>query len=373
MISQNHHESPFRKIVDVAMDAKDEGRAALDTLRRVVDEWSDVFDANWLLLADSQGSTFYERKGTAPAIRYSLPLAFYGTPVATIFSSRSVELQDSYRRMFTAELAMALNMVQRWAETEAERRGEKIHRVMQLGLTEENVRLLDLCGLADPPWGIIAISMTQHIPFQHMHQMRRFFLGRIWGYRDNFPFVGWIPNGLLAILSMKELSEPTTFLTKLTNEWDHAYPSFPVASYWSLCQRIDQLPSQLQRTRKIMDYALQEHHQGFLNRIFDQHAMGFLINLPRESLLQLVREVLQPIMDPGHRDILITLREYLFHHQSVDQAARVLYVHKNTVIYRVHQAENLLHHDFRNTECVAEAWMAFQALSLLRLEQLSVN
>ncbi len=373
MISQKQQESPFRRIMDVVMDAKDEGVAALATLRRVVDEWSDVFHANWLQLVDCQGSVFYEGKGAAPTIRYSFPLTFYGTPVATIFSSCSVNPQDSYLRIFTAELAMALNMVQRWAETEAERRSEKIHRVMQLGLTEENVRLLDLCGLATPPWGIFAISMTHHLPFQHMHQLRRFFLGRIWGYRDDFPFVGWIPNGLLAILPVSEVPDPMKFLTHLVGEWEHAYPSFPVASYWTPCNQFDQLPSALARARKIMDYAVQEHHQGFLNRLFDQHAMGFLVNLPREALEQLVHDVLQPILDPGHQDILVTLREYLFHHQSVDQAARVLHVHKNTVIYRVHQAENLLHHDFRNTECVAEAWMAFQALSLLRLEQLSVN
>ncbi len=373
MISQKQQDVTFRRIMNVVMDANDEGVAALTAMRRVVDEWSGVFRASWLKLVDSQGSVFFEEPGTTPPIHYSFPLIFYGTPVATMFSSQSVNPEDRYLRVFTAELAMALNMVQRWAETEAERRSEKIQRVIQVGLTEENARLLDLCGLTDPPWGIFAITMAHHLPFQHMHHMRRFFLGRIWGYRDVFPFIGWIPNGLLAILPLSEVPDPATFLSNLTEGWEHAYPSLPVASYWVACNRFEQLPSQLSRVRKIMDYALQERHQGVLNRLFDQHAMGFLINLPRESLMDLVKDVLQPILDPVHQDILVTLREYLFHHQSVDQAARVLYVHKNTVIYRVHQAENLLHHDFRNTECVAETWMAFQALSLLRLEQLSVK
>ncbi len=371
MISRKQHETTLKRMMDVVMDAQQEGITALSTLRHVVEEWAPVFHTHWLRLIDSHGTVFYESDTTTPTIHYSLPLIFYGTPVATLFSSRCISPEDGDVRVFTAELAMALNMLQRWAETEAERRSEKIQRVLQSGLTEDNSLLLGLCGLTEPPWVIFAVAMTQGVPFQHMHQLRRFFLGRLWRYQNSFPFVGWIPNGLLAILPRNQITDPVKFWTHLTTEWEKSYPQFPIASYWTSCEQSEQLPSELARVQKIMDYAARENHQGLLNRLFDRHAAGFLVNLPRASLVQLVQDILKPILDPAHQDILMTVREYLFHHQSVDKTARTLYVHKNTVIYRIHQAENLLHHDFQNTECVAQTWLALQALSLLRLEQWS--
>ena len=94
---------------------------------------------------------------------------------------------------------------------------------------------------------------------------------------------------------------------------------------------------------------------------------GFLPRTLSESR-QTVARILGPLLayDQEHDTELIrTLRTYLECDRSPKQAAAVLFVHGQTVNYRLNRIQELTGRSMRSTGDVSELWFALRALALI--------
>lgn len=79
-----------------------------------------------------------------------------------------------------------------------------------------------------------------------------------------------------------------------------------------------------------------------------------------------VDRVLGPVLeyDTAHdTTLLLSLQSFLGHNRSWQRAAAELYVHKQTLVYRIRRVEELTGRKLNNTGDVAELWFAIQALN----------
>ena len=77
--------------------------------------------------------------------------------------------------------------------------------------------------------------------------------------------------------------------------------------------------------------------------------------------------ILGPLLayDAEHSSELVhTLEEFLRANRSWQRASEVLYVHKQTLVYRIKRVEELTGRHLDDTADVAELWFALQALEL---------
>lgn len=63
--------------------------------------------------------------------------------------------------------------------------------------------------------------------------------------------------------------------------------------------------------------------------------------------------------------LLETLEAFLDNQRSWQKTADALHVHRQTVLYRIHKAEEITGHNVTDTRDIAELWLAFQARALL--------
>jgi len=81
-----------------------------------------------------------------------------------------------------------------------------------------------------------------------------------------------------------------------------------------------------------------------------------------------VDRVLGPLLsyDAAHGTALLaSLQSFLRHNRSWQRAADELYVHKQTLVYRIRRVEELTGRKLNSTGDVAELWIALQVLNVL--------
>jgi purine catabolism regulator len=79
--------------------------------------------------------------------------------------------------------------------------------------------------------------------------------------------------------------------------------------------------------------------------------------------------VLGPLIayDEAHATELVrSLDVFLEHNRSWQRSAKALFVHKQTLVYRMHRIEELTGRDLRNTGHVVQLWLALRSLELAR-------
>ena len=96
----------------------------------------------------------------------------------------------------------------------------------------------------------------------------------------------------------------------------------------------------------------------------------FTTNLTNEKMLEIYSETLSPITgnlkDPENEN-LKTLLAYLDNGLNISQAAKALFIHRNTMFYRVEQLEKLLGMDLKDTNHVFRLRLALYIKELLEL------
>ncbi|MGO1543305.1 MAG: PucR family transcriptional regulator [Gulosibacter sp.] len=141
----------------------------------------------------------------------------------------------------------------------------------------------------------------------------------------------------------------------------------------------------LQGIGKNVRVGLSLSHQGGLGlRIAYHEALSALragpgLNFPRVlnlpdllvvandslPLTDLATDILRPIIeydDQHGSDLVATLRGYLEHHRNVQAATEALFIHRNTLRYRLRQITELLEVDLDQSPIIANLWIALRVL-----------
>lgn len=127
--------------------------------------------------------------------------------------------------------------------------------------------------------------------------------------------------------------------------------------------RLDHLPEAFTRATRALNTAAAFHLPGL-------HELGDLGLLPAvladaEIGDNLVRRYLDPVPDNDQRPILLsTVDEYLRSAQRVELTAERLFVHANTVRYRLTRYQELAGVDLRHAETALELWWALRRAEL---------
>ncbi|CAB1129392.1 HTH_30 domain-containing protein [Candidatus Hydrogenisulfobacillus filiaventi] len=354
------------------LPAEAEGRIRemLGALEALAAQWQAFVGAVPFRIRDPYGVDLISAGDGDAGLWYTTPLTISGLPCATLLTPLPPENLGPRATLnaLTLELGFILARLQDWVQTEAERRGEKVRRFEEAGPVPEVLHLFALCGLsaADGPLTLVALEMApERPPFQEMEVLRRFMLAHLWAYRLPLPFVAFRPNGLLALYPGNRVAGFTRRAHAWMDAWERYRPDLPACAYVTAVEDLYHLGDGLRETANLMRYAGQCRRAGVLNIHFHRQLLPVLATLPPAALRSLVQSTLGPLLDPAHRELLDTLGAYLRHGQSPGKAAQVLYVHRNTVLYRIRRVERLLQMKLKDPEALAQLWVAIQAWELL--------
>jgi purine catabolism regulator len=89
---------------------------------------------------------------------------------------------------------------------------------------------------------------------------------------------------------------------------------------------------------------------GRVIRYDELGAYAFILGRPTSELEGFCERVLGPLTDPRHRDLLRTLEEFVRAHGSLNEVARRMYLHRNTVRQRLHRIADLCGADLNDHE-----------------------
>lgn len=342
------------------------GTQLLDDLASTMDEWRTLLGEG-VTLRDAYGVPVMPVDHVIPDLRYRMPLRRHGMAFATVFAPHPLDDIATQPQFHGLSLKTALTLMEltEWAETEAERRGEKIRWLMERGWSAEVEHLLALCGLVDPDRVMIAFRTASPTPFQSMEFLRRFVIAHVWRYHRRFPWLAYLPDGIM-VLTSGSYADSLAAAERWHTLWTQQDSGFPIRIYVQAFNRLEQLPEVLRELRSLMQFAQRFGLAGLINPVVDDHFVKVLIEMTPDSLSDMVEHTLGALLLPENHVILQTLREYLAHGQSLAKTAQNLYVHPNTVLYRVHQAEKLLGVNLKDTEQLTNLWIAFRGHLLLQ-------
>lgn len=127
------------------------------------------------------------------------------------------------------------------------------------------------------------------------------------------------------------------------------------------------IPSAYQEAADALHAGMQIGRRSFIQAYQARGIADLLHRIPAEDLRKLYQETLQSLAFPEKeesRDLLHTLYVYLETNCQISETAKKLYVHRNTVIYRIDKCEQILGKDLKDPDTT------FQLRFALRLKPL---
>lgn len=363
--------------------AMERGRSLLAELDFALHNLHDRFPQVSFVLEDQYGARVRaigenDSNGLPDSYRCSTPLAMNGRAFGRIrYIGPLGELSGSE----ITSLALILTEIKHWAQMEGERRGEKIYKLLSDGVTPDVVRLLSLCGLRQSSgYTFVAMELTSPTDkFLFMDLLREFMLGRVWGYRDSFEFIAWRPGGLLGIFPDSNEEEWQKKLEAWIAEWNE-YQSHldvqqknEVRACITSVGALNELDSGVKQVETTLKFAAHWNLTGLIPSRVSNTLSYMLANLDEHKIHELVQRTLGPLLVPEHMDLLHTLQVYLFHDQNVTETAKTLYIHRNTLLYRIRNIEELLQLKLRNTRELSTVWSALEGLTLLQSSGFNIS
>ena len=100
---------------------------------------------------------------------------------------------------------------------------------------------------------------------------------------------------------------------------------------------------------------------------YDNYAIYHALELaaPQEDLFQFCHSAVALLRDYDHAhetDLLESLRVYLTHDRSISESAAALYIHRNTMNYRIARINELTHLDLSDPDVFCHLLFSFYAL-----------
>ena len=166
----------------------------------------------------------------------------------------------------------------------------------------------------------------------------------------------------LILLSSRDLSQDNAALDILRNltEKNPLHIGFSIAN-----KGITGIGSLYTQARYAISRGQEQDGRGKLFRFFDM-AADFMLEKPLCQAVSAVMPCIQELWQErrGGDDLVNTLRCYLNNNCSAVKTASDLYIHRNTVLYRVQKAEEVLGLDFHNVYDRNYYLMAIRVLEL---------
>ncbi|QQE80650.1 CdaR family transcriptional regulator [Alicyclobacillus sp. SO9] len=286
--------------------------------------------------------------------------------------------------MDVIEIVLSLIEIEHWAEVESERRGEKVQRLLSEGVTESVTRLLSLCGLVES-CGYILVAMelsTKADKFLHMDELRKFMLARLWRYESTMDFIAFRQGGLIGIFpgELEDRKKWEETVEDCIVQWNHYQErqSSPLAMEVHACvsfvESLHQLDNGIRRIDATLQLADKWNLSGLIRPRFSRTlTTDMLCNLADRQILEMVEGTLGALRAAENEELLQTLRIYLLFNQNAAQTARALYIHRNTLLYRIKNIEEILGLNLRNTAQLSAVWFALEGLEFLESSGLGKN
>jgi hypothetical protein len=372
MGKMRHESEPIRRIRFESTRAAQEGRELASAADNILAEWRAWANGADVVWKDGRGIVV--RQTTAGAsdavVWYQHPIRLderqYGT--INIRGPMTFPTHGTAVASLTARTALLTVELHRWADTEAERRGEKIRRLLESGFTEEVALLFELCGLprTTGPLHIVVVEMAGGTPFQEMDRLRDFLIPHLWAYRPTFPFVGYTPNGLAALIPVADVPDLPRQLTTWLAAWHDLYPETPARSAMVRADGLPAAQDALQRAYATVAAGAWLGRWGLLQETFGDAMAQMFVAMGPDRLADFVRSTLRDLLRSEHNELLQTLWVYLEADHALHHAADRLHVHRNTLLYRLHQIERLTRRSLHHTSDVTALWVALQGWTWLR-------
>ncbi|RYM05042.1 PucR family transcriptional regulator [Sporolactobacillus sp. THM7-7] len=132
------------------------------------------------------------------------------------------------------------------------------------------------------------------------------------------------------------------------------------------------IPSAYQEATDALQDGLQLSRRSFIQVYRSKGIMDILRMVPTDDLEKLYQETFQnlafPVKEEDHA-LLHTLFVYLESNCQISETAKKLYVHRNTVIYRIEKCENLLGIQLKDPGTTFRLRFAFRLNSLLKEQE----
>lgn len=347
----------------IIQEAEVRGARLLGQLHEVVAEWGRQVPGEAVLMDAWKVPLPGQPARHRPGLRYQRPIERLGERIGVVVSDRDLYhlLSQPHMDALMLRLEMVLTELREWAEIEAERRGEKLRLVEDLGLTADVRRLLMLCHLPIDgfPLEVCAFQVAS-TPFQHMDGLRRFVISRTWRYQADFPWIALTPNGVMSIRSEDHDHTASDDVDTLVRGWQQLDPGTPIRAYRTRAVDWSRLPEALKEVQASMGLAESAGVEGVINGCIEGRWALLLGELSMERLDSVVQLVLGPLMNPHAEGLLVTLQSYLANDRSIARTAKVMYVHPNTVLYRLRRVEGLLGINLGRTDDLAQVFVALK-------------
>ncbi|GMA49886.1 hypothetical protein GCM10025857_12430 [Alicyclobacillus contaminans] len=244
---------------------------------------------------------------------------------------------------------------------------------MAEGVTAEVEHLLTLCGLpAASAYTLVGLELAAGPDrFLYMDVLRMFMLVRMWRYRPTMDFVAFRSGGLVGIFPDSAAEAWERQLEMWMGEWQtyqaHAgmQPPLAVRGCVTSVATVHELDQAVRDIDATLQFAERACVTGVVRPRRHSGLTSLLLQLSEEQVYEWVYRTLGPILALEHADLLKTLRLYLLLNQNVTHAAKALFIHRNTLMYRLKHIEELLGMNLRNTAELSTVWAALEGLELL--------
>ncbi|NMP22260.1 PucR family transcriptional regulator [Sulfobacillus harzensis] len=348
-------------------EAEMRGKRLLGHLHEVVAEWERQVPGSAVIMDAWRVPLPGQRSRPGPGLRYQNPIERLDERIGVVVSDCDLQHILSHPKLdaLILRLEMVLTELREWAEIEAERRGEKLRLVEDRGITPDVERLLTLCHfpIQDHPLEMQAYEVAA-TPFQRMDVLRRFIISRTWRYTGAFPWIAFTPNGVIRITTVASERSTREDAETMLRHWEELNPDTPIRVYRTMLADWTRLPEGLQEVYATMGFAESAGIEGLINDRIEGRWAYLFGGLPPERIDSVVRHILGPLMRPESKGLLDTLMSYLEHDQSIARTAEAMYVHPNTVLYRIRRVENLLGIDLRRTDNLTQVFLAVKLYQL---------
>ncbi len=131
--------------------------------------------------------------------------------------------------------------------------------------------------------------------------------------------------------------------------------------------RLDTISDFDRQARQAAELGRRLHPEKVIH-FYDNYAIYHALELaaPQEDLLQFCHSAVALLRDYDHAhetDLLESLRVYLTHDRSIGESAAALYIHRNTMNYRIARINELTHLDLSDPDVFCHLLFSFYALN----------